>query len=354
VWSPIHDQYISMPSSKWCEGSPTILLCPEVRILLFTQGNMSQAVQVHTGFWTDWSHGAVQGATVTLTQRWGGVLTAFLAIFVSVVGGSFWNIIAFSVHQCNTTHPLRLRDALHYRRQVILRNRSAMSATWDFLKIWHESRRTAAQPALRLLPTALLATMILVMFYVSGIFTSYISSTPGNSTLVTGPSCGGYSFTSDPSNSVAATELGKQFADTYQAASYVQECYSETASGVDCGAFVRPSLPFTIEQNATCPFAAGMCVYNDHSAIRMDSGLMDSFWDMGINARAQERIKYRRVMTCAPVFGEQFIEDGIDPYAGNTTYVYAGPQPDLSNYTFSYPQNLVYDGVSYMLRYVIR
>lgn len=42
--------------------------------------------EVHLGFWTNWSHGQIQGATVTLTRRNGGFLIAFLAIFIGMVG----------------------------------------------------------------------------------------------------------------------------------------------------------------------------------------------------------------------------------------------------------------------------
>jgi hypothetical protein len=41
---------------------------------------------VHLGFWTNWSHGKVQGATVTMTRQHGGFLIAFLAIFIGMVG----------------------------------------------------------------------------------------------------------------------------------------------------------------------------------------------------------------------------------------------------------------------------
>jgi hypothetical protein len=41
---------------------------------------------VKLGFWTNWSHGKVQGATVTMTRQHGGFLIAFLAIFIGMVG----------------------------------------------------------------------------------------------------------------------------------------------------------------------------------------------------------------------------------------------------------------------------
>jgi hypothetical protein len=41
----------------------------------------------HTGFWINWSHGLVDGATLTLNSRDAGFLQAFLAILVTFTGG---------------------------------------------------------------------------------------------------------------------------------------------------------------------------------------------------------------------------------------------------------------------------
>lgn len=44
---------------------------------------------IYTGFWVNWTYGPVKGATITLSHRDAGFLTAFLALFVSVAGRSF-------------------------------------------------------------------------------------------------------------------------------------------------------------------------------------------------------------------------------------------------------------------------
>jgi hypothetical protein len=46
----------------------------------------TNSYEVHLGFWTNWSYGKIQGATVTLTRKNGGFLIAFLAIFIGMVG----------------------------------------------------------------------------------------------------------------------------------------------------------------------------------------------------------------------------------------------------------------------------
>lgn len=50
---------------------------------------VSDEYPIHLGFWTNWSHGRVKGATITLTHRNGALLTAFLALFVAFAGTSF-------------------------------------------------------------------------------------------------------------------------------------------------------------------------------------------------------------------------------------------------------------------------
>lgn len=53
---------------------------------------------VYTGIWVNWSHGRIEGATITLTHRDGGLLTAFIALFVTIVASSFWRLFCFAAH----------------------------------------------------------------------------------------------------------------------------------------------------------------------------------------------------------------------------------------------------------------
>jgi hypothetical protein len=129
----------------------------------------------------------------------------------------------------------------------------------------------------------------MVMFGIPGIFTSQITSVPGNSTLVLGPECGGYK----PSASQSVADPGvwqlKVLADTTDAATYIRQCYQNgTSAAGNCGVFARSSIPFTTNANATRPFQPGLCMINDHSALSMDTGFMDSHLDFGINAPPED------------------------------------------------------------------
>lgn len=54
---------------------------------------------IYTGTWINWSRGTFLGATITLSQRNGILLTNFLGIFVIIAGDACWRILTFFVHQ---------------------------------------------------------------------------------------------------------------------------------------------------------------------------------------------------------------------------------------------------------------
>jgi len=301
----------------------------------------------YTGVWTNWSHGAIRGATLTLSKRSGGYLTAFLALYVTISGVMFWKILSYTLHQTHTTPPGTTRDGLHYQRQVILRNsKGAVDAFMSFMRLPLNWRDRATRPFIRSLPFALLAFLNLGFFGVATIFSSAISSAPGNSTLIIGHACGGYS-TKSFTSPLGASWYSKLLADTYNAATYVRQCYTNNTS-LGCGLYYRQSLPFSINPNATCPFASGVCVYNDDSAFTMDTGLLDSHADLGINAPSKNRVLFRRVTTCAPLHATPWGASQNSSDVGLIIYINAGPNPPW-NYTFSYYHRAGMDGFGYDL-----
>ncbi|KAL5363435.1 hypothetical protein BJX96DRAFT_167478 [Aspergillus floccosus] len=313
---------------------------------------MSDTIQTYTGVWINWSEGMVRGATLTLSQRNAGVLTAFLAILVSFSGTMFWSILSFIIHQAYTTDPSQGQDALHAQRQVIIRNKGAGAAAWALIKLPFEIGHTPSRAKAlgRSLPFALLAILNILLFGASGLLTSYITKAAGNSVIILGPSCGGFDYnTTDVRNYTS-----KALLDTYEAVTYVRQCYQSNVSQLACAQYVRQSLPFTTNPNASCPFAADLCAYNDHSAFQMDTGLLDSAEDFGVNAPSSDRIKFRRVATCAPVRrGSNLATVQNDTTAGEIMYVNAGGQyyhgEQYANYTFIHSPIPPVNGVGYTL-----
>jgi hypothetical protein len=106
---------------------PTTLRAPKMSTLLSIPG-------VQTGFWINYDHGKVQGATLTLSARHGGYLIAFLAIYVSVTGSQVWMITRFILHQLNTRH--ENCEAFHAQQQLILRNsEGTVNTAWRVFQV---------------------------------------------------------------------------------------------------------------------------------------------------------------------------------------------------------------------------
>lgn len=76
--------------------------------------------RIYTGVWTNWSHGAVFGRTLTIDRRDGDLLIAFIALFVTIVGTSFWRLACFALHSFFSSEATR--DGIYHQRQAILRN----------------------------------------------------------------------------------------------------------------------------------------------------------------------------------------------------------------------------------------
>lgn len=314
---------------------------------------MADAIHTYTGVWINWSDGLVRGATLTLSQRHAGVLSAFLAILVSFSGTMFWSILSFTIHQAYTTDPSQGQDALHAQRQVIIRNKGAGAAAWALIKLPFEIGHTSSRAKAlgRSLPFAALAIFNILLFSASGLLTSYITKAAGTSSIVIGPSCGGFEFNATD----AGNFTSKNLLDTWEAATYAHQCYQSNASRFACTPYVRQNLPFTTNPNASCPFAAELCAYNAHSAFQMDTGLLDSAADFGINARPSDRIKFRRVVTCAPVkHGADIATVRNDSSIGEIVYINAGGQyymgQEYANYTFQHAPIARLNRVGYTLR----
>ncbi len=117
-----------------------------------------------------------------------------------------------------------------------------------------------------------------------------------------------------------------------------------------------PSISWTADQNATCPFETGTCIYGDTAAFQMTSKPINSHFDLGINAPSSGRIDLEMTTTCAPLQRRPFARslNSSDPdFYGrpDDTIVeyYYGPIPGVSNYTTAYNDHATYDNIGYSL-----
>ena len=118
---------------------------------------------VHTGPWINWSHGLVLGSTITLNERNGELLTAFLAMFVTAAGAACWKIMSFALHQHHS--PRDPQRGIHHQQQAIFRNtESPLGASFELAQLVWYWRKNALNPFIRIFPLIVLALFTFVLF----------------------------------------------------------------------------------------------------------------------------------------------------------------------------------------------
>jgi hypothetical protein len=142
----------------------------------------------------------------------------------------------------------------------------------------------------------------LSLFFVTGTLSSRIVII-GNEVLIHGPNCGIWN-----ADSGGPTDLDEQFEydlhgskDAQSSWQYVQDCANQAQPAPECNTFKKLRISFNSTENAPCPFSEEMCNGSLNSSVMFDTGLIDSRDDLGINGRDEDRVQYRRVMTCSPV-----------------------------------------------------
>ncbi|KAF2727228.1 hypothetical protein EJ04DRAFT_595491 [Polyplosphaeria fusca] len=304
------------------------------------------------GRWTNWSKGSANGSTITLSPSSAGFLVAFLAIFVSVAGGSLWRILAFTIHQHQSSRAPR--DGLHYQQQAILRNAATPgAASWQFFWLIPLWTKVARRPFLRLLPLIAIAFFNLAVFFAVGILVAEVTRTIGSEVLIRSSNCG--NWTLNTTEQVLGFQT-KTLNDTVTAASYARDCYGDRSSALECNQYAAQALPYTSSEqnpNTTCPFREDMCLIH-WPVYMMDTGNVSSHYHLGINAKPQDRIIYRRKATCAPIKTRGFITsfsytDAVNASLGAVPGAEGDPR---NNFTIAYNRRAATVGYGYDLNSV--
>lgn len=130
---------------------------------------------IYTGAWVNWARGPIKGSTITLTHRNGSLLTAFLALYVALVGRSFWRLFCFTLHSF-FSNGLSPQDGLYHQRQVILRNTgSDVDGLQYFVRLIWAWRNRSVRPWRRVLPLLGLTILTTTAFYAASILSSQAS-----------------------------------------------------------------------------------------------------------------------------------------------------------------------------------
>lgn len=317
---------------------------------------------IYYGPWINWAHGPIVGATLTLGDRSGGLLTAFIATFVTMVGAQLFRILTYIFHQSRSRQSAH--DGLYHQQQVIFRNTTTPgSAAWSFLMQWWTWSGKARLTLIRTIPWAFFCLSYMLLFGIAAVFSSEITKGPGSARLVIGETCGYWESEGDGTTIAEVKAYGQRVANTsLAAASYARSCYGGSYDVLSCSKLPKPSIATTVNINAPCPFADGMCITGDMGAFEITTQKIDSLYDLGINSRHSDRLEMQKVATCAPVVQDGFTqtlpggsESGIG-LEGDTIYQFMyGPSKmgttdiNMTDYTHQYNDHTVLDSVSYKL-----
>jgi hypothetical protein len=253
---------------------------------------------------SNWTHGLVGGSTFTVSSRDGGVLIAFLAWFVGVAGNAFWDVLSSVIFLFRATESPR--DALFHQQQMSLRvGVSGVSTLWGFWKLGRRWHHCAKSPWLRSWAIILTALVYIIAFSAAGILVSKLTQTRSG-VLLKPTVCG---LWDDPyaGDTVPDPTMGGEWETQQQqilnfAGNYVSSCYEFNKSRnaqQSCLAYGRSTLMWNLTANVQCPFAPEMC--SQGGSILLDSGLIDSHLQLGINSRVKDRVQFRQQIHCSPL-----------------------------------------------------
>lgn len=312
--------------------------------------NTDNGEYIYTGGWTDWSHGRIHGATITLSAQNAGFLTAFLALFVSISAGHLWRILSFTIHQLHASP--EPKDALHHQQQVTFKNTTTPAAlAWEFVLLGWAWRKNARRSIFRSIPFILIALVWLALAGATAILSAKITKSAGRDCLIMSEYCGIWTEGKDWNNSDPNTldQFGStQLLASNTATNYARTCYTNNSENLpQCNIYAQSRLPLHVTVNASCPFNTSICLEGPTASFTMDTGLIDTREHLGINTPDDGRVQFRKIATCSPLTRKGHVtvhNDSIPlpgyPFENYTLAAYHyGPADDgmgLQNYTYYY------------------
>lgn len=332
---------------------------------------MPSTSDIHVGFWTNWSmirkvskilvsadffylgRGYVLGATLTVPARDANTLIAFLALFVSWTGTNLWALISFAIHQSRCTE--EPKDGIVWHVQALLRTMpSDLAMLWRSIQLGYYWRKRTRNAVLRMLPIVLICGAHFFALTAAGLFSSRVADTADEVLVSPSEYCGWIdTHLSTPESryhNLSSSDLENLSSLIVTARTKLLEsklssrtCFKRL-DGLEpdlessiCRAFVVPAVISVVDTAAGCPFLDQACLT---PATSLDTGLVDSHLDFGINAPPVDRIKFRKITVCAPLPMEDKWRIDSPSTDSNTKYYFVGPTWDETgivqeNYTFA-------------------
>ena len=256
----------------------------------------------------------------------------------------------FALHQRRVSKSLQQSNETHQQQQVILRNATTALTTLRLMSslAWTSWRETSGPFSYSII-VASVAILYAAFFMIAGVLSNQVANA-GPAVLSKSHHCGvwnqsyydiaafGPNPESEDSLTLSVQYLTKTNHNVQLSLEYAQECYMSQPPDYmssTCDTMPKPALNWT--SNATsCPFQPHMC--NKHSdAVDLDTGVIDSHHDLGINAKQKDRLTYRRTTTCAVLDDDGHVQDWNDTDAQATAYAYYGSSlVEFTDWTYSY------------------
>jgi hypothetical protein len=269
--------------------------------------------RVHQGFWVDQTQGRILGATITTTAFNAQVVIALLSVLITVAGSHLWDLVAFACFWTGCAHTYR--RGFHHQCRILLRNITSPGAFFvDASKVAFVWRKCSLAMAI----AAIGALLCSAGFLAASLGVSFVVQSSGVQVLADSGTCGWLSWRNE------STTRNQQYQQTVytQALDYLGACYNKTENLARCNTYAKQALHIANVSYVQCPFP-GMCT--NHSAIRIDTGLLDSNIDFGINTGPPARVLLQKILTCAPLATHRFFTEHAMP--ANFSREFYGREP---------------------------
>jgi hypothetical protein len=214
------------------------------------------------------------------------------------------HLLCFTSTKINT----RASRRLHHQQQVLLRlGISDVDFLWRVAKsTWTWKKRKAPKAASRQTPLITIALIHCALIFAASILTSRLADSTGD-VLLQSPICGwpDIKILQVAQEKLTALPGADAFYMTAQslygvAREYSRECYTQTAllNSPGCNSFIKSTVDSIVRIDDPCPFQETVC---ETSALTIDTGLLDSHKDMGVNAPPSNRVQFRKALSCAVI-----------------------------------------------------
>jgi len=114
---------------------------------------------------------------------------------------------------------------------------------------------------------------------------------------------------------------------------YASQCYQvgDVDRPDNCRVMTIPTLPYSIDGNASCPFATGICKQSSGNLL-LDTGVLDSYTHFGLNRGPHVTVQVRE--HCAPLNTDGYSNSSVDPARNNFEFIQYSYGGGLSNHSF--------------------